>query len=70
MQKKALFAGVRFLIRAESLALNAGIECQLKTVIGPPESPCGMKLVFPAGREAELARLWQDAGLQFKIEDE
>lgn len=70
MDRKALFDGVRFLMRAEEIALRQGVDCQLKTVLGPPESPCGMKLVFGASDEALLRRLWTEAGIGFRIEDE
>lgn len=70
MERKALFDGVRFLMRAEEIALRQGVACQLKTVLGPPESPCGMKLVFGAPDETLLRRLWTEAGIGFRIENE
>ncbi len=70
MKRKALFQGTRFLIRAEEIALRQGIECQLKTILGPPESPCGMKLVFQAGDETLLRQRWTEAGIEFRIEDD
>lgn len=68
--KKALFSSPAVLIRAEEIALKAGVPCLLKAVAGPPLTPCGMKLVFEPGGEDLLRRLWTQAGIDFKISDD
>ena len=68
--RKALFGSAVILIRAEEIALKAGVRCQLKTVLGPPETPCCMKLVFAGQDEACLRQLWEAAGISFKISDD
>lgn len=57
-------------MRAEEIALKAGIGCQLKTFAGPPKSPCGMKLVFESEKKQTLEKLWTEAGLRFRTEEE
>lgn len=68
--RKALFKGAALLIRAEEIALKAGISCQLKTVLGPPQTPCGMKLVFASSHEPLLRRLWTEADIEFTISED
>ncbi|MCM1042018.1 MAG: hypothetical protein NC396_06285 [Bacteroides sp.] len=68
--KQALFGSAAILIRAEEIALKAGVSCQLKTVLGPPKTPCGMKLVFAGKDEALLRKLWGGAGIEFNISDD
>ncbi len=68
--RQALFGSAVILIQAEEIALKAGVDCWLKTVLGPPKTPCGMKLVFAGKDEALVRKLWREAGIEFKINDD